>query len=48
MRSTNFLSMPVKRSDRSNCSMGEDVITGEKFDRFCGDLAGHVLAAATT
>jgi hypothetical protein len=48
MRCTNFLSMPVKRSDRSNCSMDQDVIMGEKFDKFCSDLAGHVLAAVTT
>ena len=38
MRCTNFLSMPVKRSDRSNCSMDQEVIMGEKFDKFCSDL----------
>jgi hypothetical protein len=28
--------------------MHQDVIIGEKFDKFCSDLASHVLAATTT
>jgi len=28
--------------------MDQEVIMGEKFDKFCSDLAGHVLAAVTT
>jgi hypothetical protein len=28
--------------------MDQDVIIGEKFDKFCSDVASHVMAATTT